>query len=350
MTTAAAAAAPKVSSSLPTAARKQVKDANRLIAELNAKPGDPPPGETPAGDPPPGDLPVVQIAAPPAGSVPAAPVEDTFKHKYNTLKGKYDREVAEANARAADTQAILNKVLTDAAMRQAAPAPAAPAAPVKPEDRFRAMGVTDKEVSDYGVELLDLMERMSNATSGTEIRRLQAEITQLKSNVGTVGNVMATDARQKVFDALFRDVGQQWVDINNSEEFLAWLRDVDVFSGTSKLDGLADAFKKHDAARVVAIFKAYIGKTPTGSTSQRPAVVAETLIAPGAARGGTGEAPGATGGKIWSEQEITDFYQRARKGKVPTDEYAATTAEISRAAAEGRIRVSRSTQHHINNG
>ena len=350
----------KAPSNVPAAARRQVKEANRLIAELNSKPGEIPDGVRATADAPPensdpSNIPVVNIdpnAAPAAPAATAQPVgsePDDFEHKYKVLQGKYNREVTDLRARADAQEALLTRVMAEQSRMPAPVAP--PPAPVKPEDRFKALGVTEKELADYGNELVDLVDRVSTNATMAEIRQLRQDIQALKANAATVGTVVAETAQQKVFDALFRDVGQQWVQINTSDEFLAWLADVDVFSGTSKLVGLQNAFKNNDAARVVAIFRAYVdGKTPAGSTSQGPAVSRETLIAPGAARGSTGEAPGATGGKIWSEADIRDFYQRARKGKIPADEYAATEAEINRAMGENRIRVDRSSQHHLNNG
>jgi hypothetical protein len=345
--TAPAAAAP--ASLIPTAARKQVKEANRLIAELNSKPGDAPP----AGETGPDGLPSVTVTPPvhakPARAAAAETPPEDFEAKYKVLQGKYNAETAEMRRQIQETQGLLQQVVTAQSVAKAT-APAAPAAPLKPEERFRSMGVSDKELADYGVELVDLMERVANATSGAELQRLRKEVSDLKGNVQNVGTVVAQSAQDKVYAALFQQVGPEWPAINESPEFLAWLEDVDVFSGTTKLAGLQHAFRTNDATRVVAIFKAFVsGKTLAGSTSQGPAVARETLIAPGSARGGTGEAPGSTDGRIWSEGEIRDFHQRVRKGKIPVDEAAAIEAEIHRAMLENRIRLDRSSQHHLNN-
>lgn len=355
-----------MSTNVPAAARRQINAANRMISELNAKPGqtpapmsaadDTPP--SPAVAPPPGTIGEVQLVPPPAVTAaqpaPAAaqPAED-FQAKYNSLKGKYNKEIAQANAVAAEErrradaqQAILERLLTQNAQPAAA---AAPPAPAKPEDQFKALGVTDKELADYGPEFFDLVKRVSNgavAATQQDLNRVTQELNRLKGNVEAIVPAVVKTSQQAVFDELFRQIGPQWVAINNDDEFLAWLDGVDVFSGTSRMNGLQNAFKNNDATRVVAIFKAYVdGKTPTGSTARTPQVDAATLVAPGAARGGAGEAPGATDGRIWAEQEITDFYQRVRKGKVPVDVAATTEAEIVRALTEGRVRPARSEIH-----
>lgn len=349
-------AAPVLSSHLPAAARKQVKAANKLIAELNAPPGavvDPPAA---AAAP---VLPEVNLDAPagaqPAGSAPVGDPAPNYEQMYRSLQGKYNKEVAEVQSDNAETQRMLARAITENATAAAAASVRATAPPpvvVKAEDRFKAIGVTDKEIEEYGTEMMDIVERIANARTTAEIGEFKRELAELKKSMGTVTTVVAQDAQQKIYDALFREVGQNWPEINASAEFLAWLRDVDVFSGTSRNTSLQVAFKNHDAARVVAIFKAYVGgKTltaPTPPTPRQPAVERGTLVAPGAARGGDGEAPGATDGKIWSEEEIQDFYQRARKRKVVGEEYTNTQAEIVRAIAEGRVRPTKHSQHHLN--
>ena len=350
-------------SNVPAAARRQINAANRMINELNAKPGQVPAGASPADDtaPPaaaPAGIAEVNLTAapattastvPPPAATNAQPAED-FQAKYKSLRGKYDKEIAEARQQAAEAnrtlaaqQAILEKVLSNVS------APTATSAPARAEDQFTKLGVTEKEVADYGPEFLDLVKRVANgATADTQatLNRVTQELNRLKGNVDAIVPAVVKSSQQAVFDELFRVIGPQWVAINNDDEFLAWLGDVDVFSGVSRMTGLQQAFGNNDAARVVAIFKAYVdGKTLTGSTARTPAVDAATLVAPGASRGGAGEAPGATDGKIWSEQEITDFYQRARKGKVPVDVYASTEAEIVRAMTEGRVRPARADIH-----
>lgn len=365
------AAAPS-SSHLPPAARKQVKEANRLIAELHAPPQAvaAPPGADPAN---PEGLPSVTIATPPAAAAPAAtqpappaadpsaaapgevpvatspPAADPYEARYKSLKGKYDkteREMAELRGRFGALEEM-NRTLLEAASRP--PTGAQPPAPMKPEEQFRALGITDKEITDYGPELLDVVARVARNLSAGELQALRNEVAQLKQNVGNVSKTVGQNAADRVYAELNAKVGPEWVAINSSDEFLAWLQEPDVFSGSRRLEGLQNAFQAADAARVVAIFKAYQGKTPTGSTSQPdpPAISRETLIAPGQGRGGAGEAPGATGGKIWSEQEISDFYQRARKGRISPADHATTEQEIVRAIAEGRVRASR-PNHHSN--
>jgi hypothetical protein len=346
-------AAPVVNSNLPAAARRQVKEANKLLAELNAKPvATAPPAAAPAPDAPAADpkFPTVDLASGhvetsdvPAGTTQVPELEQA-NQRYKSLQGKFnkgERDRIELEARLAAAQDT-NRVLLEAAQAR----PAAPVAPPKPEDQFLALGVTQQEITDYGPELMSIVARVARNMSAGELQGLKTEVAELKRGMSNVGTVVAQNAQQKVYDALNAAFGEKWPVVNNSEEFLAWCQEADVFSGQQRLIGLQDAFRRADAARVVAIFRAYIeGNTSQGPTSRQPQVARETLVAPAQGRGGAGETPGSTGGKVWSDKEIEDFYQRARKGKIPKDEYEATQAEIYRAAAEGRVR---SSGHNLN--
>lgn len=349
---------PAVSSHLPAAARKQVKAANDLIASLNAPPGGTPPaGAAPAAAAPNGAAPPLPEVTIVAGATPtpaaAAPPEPTpaeqEAERSRRLEGKLNqtqRENAELRGRIEAAEQT-TRALIEAAQRGPA-APAATPAPLKPEDQFRALGVTDQEITDYGAELIGIVSRVARNMSASEITNLKTEVAELKRNMGTVGSVLQKNSEQSVHEALNDAFGDKWDVANKSDEFLAWCNGVDVFSGTRRLDSLQIAFKKGDAARVVAIFKAYFdGNTSSGPPSRQAPVARETLVAPAPGRGSAGEPPGSSDGKVWSEQEITDFYQRARKGKVPKDEYDTTEREIHLAISQGRVRVAK-PQHHLN--
>ncbi len=357
-----------LSTNLPMAARKQVREADRIIAELNtppaqgAPPAEPAPPAPPTppdpilpnvGEPlPPDAQPVNPAAAPAAAQQPGESNED-YKKRYDVLQGKYNKELGQMrqqlNQQAqqnSQLQAQLNQVLTAQAVAAAAP----PAAPVPPEARFAGI-VSDKEREEYGTELIDMVARIAAATGAPEVQKLRQDVDGIRTTVGNVAQHTAEQARQDVYDSLHRDIGDKWVEINNSDEFVAWLQGTDVFSGASRHSALTQAFETNNAPRVVGIFKAYIdGNTAPGSTSRTPAVARETLIAPAPGQGGNGAAPGATGGRIWSEQEITDFYHRAQRKRIPEAEYVATQKEISKALAEGRVRPNRPDQHLLNNG
>lgn len=345
--------APEIPSNLPMAARKQVKAANQLIAELNAPPGAATPNLTAATRP--GFVPASDPAAPPATPAPTAapvvapPAEDPVKaleHKFNVLAGKYNAETSRMMGTIEQLRADNERLL------QVARTGATPAAAPRPEDQFDLSSVTPKEREEFGEELVQLMARIAKANSSTEVRTLQAEINRLKGSVQSTVAIGAETRMEKVWNQL--DAwNADWRVINNSQQFVDWLGNIDIMSGRPRQEGLTAAFETGNGSRVVSIFKRFVEEDssfrptapvvpPTGQVDQA------TLVAPSAPRGDGGGAPNGSSGKIWSEQEIDDFYSRVQRGRITPEEKLSTEKDIMAAVAAGRV-VPRRDERHLAN-
>lgn len=342
-------------SNIPLAARKQIKEANRLIQELNAKPGEVVPNLTAASRPgfvaappsataPPSTAPVA--AAPSAAAVPV--VEDPLKiaeHKYSVLAGKYNSEIARVTGRAeqlaADNAVLLSRL-------QAQPAPPAPA---RVEDRFDLTVVTPKEREEFGEELVQMMARIAKANSGAEVDRLSREIASMRGQVQQTQQIGVESRREKIWAQLDAKI-PDWRVINNSQQFVDWLQNIDIMSGRPRQEGLSQAFEAGDGSRVVGIFSRFVqedsSSRPTPDAPAAALVDQGTLVAPAAGRGGSQEAPNGSSGKIWSEQEINDFYSRVQRGRIGSEEKKALEAEIMAAVTSGRVVPTRNDSHLAN--
>jgi hypothetical protein len=349
-------------SNLPPAIRKQVADANALIAQLNAKPGEIPagtevqvmPGSETPGTMPTGQQTRWQPAHPTATAQPhghpdqppppptAATEIEPWEARYRTLQGKYDAEVRMTREILASQQQTMDKLITD---RQSAVAPP-PAPPQDPAEFLRSLGVTDKELEDYG-EVLPIMARMAQNMIKPTAAKLERELQKTKEAAGTVAQAQMKTGQQSLLATLQSRV-PDWAAINEDQNFLAWLDQLDLFSGTSRRGSLEAAFQNLDTARVVGIFEKFVQEDSDRRSTSGPTIDPQTLIAPGVPRGGAAEAPGGASGKrILSESEIKDFYSRVRRKQISAEQYAAFSAEIAAATAEGRIRPDR-RDHHTN--
>jgi hypothetical protein len=353
---------------LPPAIRKQVSDANALIAQLNAKPGEIPagtevqvmpgsetPGTMPTGQPTrwspatpapaattgvPDQQPPRAAAAPPPP--PAAMTEiEPWEARYRSLKGKYDAEIAMTREIVASQQATMDKLITE---RQSSLTPPAPEKEQDPAEFLRSLGVSDKEIEDYG-EVLPIMAKMAQNMIKPTAAKLERELARTREAAGTVAKAQMKSGQDSLLATLQARV-PDWAAINEDQNFLAWLDQVDIFSGSSRREALTAAFQNLDTARVVAIFERFVQEDSARRSTSGPQVDPQTLIAPGVPRGGAAEAPGgATGKRILSEGEIKDFYSRVRRKQVSTEQYAAFSAEIAAATVEGRIRPDRADHH-----
>jgi hypothetical protein len=343
---------------LPAGVRAQVEEANRLIAELNAPPagapGNPGSSGTPGSPGTPGtvsspgnpglrpDL-AARAAPPPPPPVPDAEERArTAEARYATLQGKYNAETAAMRSQLEQTNQLVGQLLE----RQApAAAPAAPASQQTPEDYLKSIGATDQDIKDYG-ELLPIIVRLAQNMYRPTIDKLQGEIQQLRGAANTNSQQLAVTRRESIFQAL--DVAvPAWRAINESTEFLDWLKVHDIFAGVSRQVALSSAFKNLDQARVVAIFEAYAREYPElARAPNAPIVDPGTLLAPETRGDQPPAAPEGSGSKkIWSEAEIRNFYTRVRKKQVSKEAYQQFQAEIAQATAEGRVRPDRVDFH-----
>lgn len=319
-----------ISAHVPMAARKHIKEGERLFKEAN----------TPAAAAPAAPAPTAQpVVATPA---PAAPQEDPVKlieHKYNVLAGKYNAETNRLMGQVQALQTQLNE-------RAAAP----PAAPARAEDRFDTSMVTPKEREEYGAELVDMMARIAKANSAGEVATLKQELNQMRGQVQQTAKAAAGGAMERIWSQLDASISN-WRTLNISQQFVDWLQVLDVMSGQSRQTGLTQAFESGDGPRVVGIFKRFVEEdSQARSTPAAPAPQLDqgTLIAPGSPRGSGGEAPNGTNKRMFSEQEIDDFYSRVQRGRIGADEKKALEAELQEAVRDGRV-IPRHDTRHLSN-
>lgn len=373
--TAVAQVSPK--SNLPPAARRQVEAANQLIAQLNAKPGEIPPGtevqvmpnseqpgSNPTGQrqqwqpasssiapPPPTGVPdQPAAAAPPPPPTPQqlqAPPDEgaVYEQRYRVLQGKYDAEMRAMREIVQTQQLTMDKLMQQRASTVAPP----PEPPQSPEDYLRSLGVTEKEITDYG-ELLPIVVKLAQNMIRPTAAKLEAELTRTQQVATQTNAALVGDRQRALFASLdsHPKIGKVWRVLNDDTDFLAWLDQFDILSGVSRRNLMTDAFQKLDSARIAAIFETYVREDSARRSTSGPTVDPNTLIAPGQPRGGAAEAPGgATGKRMLSEQEIANFYSRVRRKQVSQEEYAKFSQEIADATAEGRI-VPQTHDHHTN--
>lgn len=327
-------------SATPRAVRRQAAEADRLLKELSAKPGEPVAPETPAAPPaptdnmqPPTDNMQPAAATPPAPApAPAAPAEpqEDFRQKYSTLKGKYDKEMAEMRVMVAEQAEQIRSL--EQLVEQATASRPAQSFSKAPESKL----IKPEEEDEYGKEFFDVVGRRAREILEAELAPLREK---LQRNETREVKLTEEQKRINVQTALDEHV-PNWGQLNTDPRFLAWLAERDVFSGEVKQVLLTKAFKDGDAARVVGFFKAFQEDSVGTSTpaARTPSVDPGTLVAPGTPKGGFGPMDAPGGARVWTQAEISEFYTNVRRGKVPADRKAQIEAEIIRAAAEGRVR------------
>lgn len=337
---------------LPKAAQRQLEKAEKLHAEAynEGNPDDAPKGDTEevvdlrevpkaaAGDN--GETTSAE-AQPAPEQVAEGGSDDTWEHKYKVLQGKYNAEVPRLkqandalNGRVAEMESQMTALA--AQMAESTTAPIEPASHLTPE-----------EIADYGDDMIAVVKKAAREEFEPQVASLQSENEQLRSLLGGMQQQSAHSARDTMLQTLDREesIGN-WREINGHADFLAWLENVDPYSGQKKLDMLRQAFESNNTSRVMSFFKGFLNEnaaytpTPTPSTAE-PQVNLDTLVAPGrATEGGENRAQeGAPSGRIWTGANIAEFYRDVNRGVYRNNPAGQqqTEADIFLAQSEGRI-------------
>jgi len=336
---------------LPTAVQKQVDEADRLIADLN-KPAEP------AAEPAPNPPAPVSAVTPPVTPPAADPVVDKegWQHQYNVLQGKYNAEVPRLTRKTQQQEQMLRDLTTRLDNTQTLLASLNPgqtakmsAAPASPPQRL----VKDEEVQAFGPDLIDVMRRISkeeNAAKDQEIADLRQQLVGLGKTVETSSQVAARTAEERVIAMLDEQV-PDWRVQNEDAGYLNWLEEHDIFGGNVRGVLLSQAFRAHDASRVVAFFKGYLNEnallaappTPAPETPTPEALALEGLVAPGDPKSGpNGGAPeGNAGKRIWNQSDAQQLYAQinefTKKGKPAPKELQSLEVDLIKAQREGRL-------------
>ena len=356
-------------SALPKAVRAQVEKSNALAKQYYESLNQPPSGDTPPAGEPPATPPAASgepPATPPAGEPPATPPAATppqegWEQKYKVLQGKYNAEVPRLQKRVQDQDeqlrsfqsqltATQNLLASFSAQRESAPAQSQPATPPAP-----AKLVKDEEVKEFGADLIDVMRRVvreEQASLLPEIDRRVAPVAQRVDQVAQVthqvGARVARSDQQTVLALLDQSV-PNWREVNEDPGFLEWLAQVDPYAGRERGDLLQQAYKAHDGPRVVAFFNGYLKEhaAVTPPPAPKPAAAApapqrtlEQLVAPGTPKTGAASTQDGSGKRVWSRQEIGQFYADVQAGrfKGTAEQKKQIEADIFAAQRENRIR------------
>ena len=316
---------------LPKAIQQQVDDADAFVAQLNGQPPvgdtDPKPDPEPNTDPEPQPQPVSQEPQP--SPIPDVS-EETWQAKFFTLKGKYDAEVPRLHSQMRELNTQVQTLLAETAARAAKPTP---------EPTPAKTLITEQDKEAFGSDLLDLIDRATESKiSGFRDReaQLQAEIAELKGKLGNVTERQVVSDKDRFISALAAQV-PDWEALNVDQGFLTWLAEVDPVYGLPRQAALNSAYDAFDAGRTAAIFKQYKAMV----TPAQPATPNRDLqrqVAPTRSRSTAAPATSSAEKKIYSQQEISNFYNDWMKGHLNSAEAEQMEREIHAAINEGRVR------------
>lgn len=327
---------------LPKAVQQQLEEADRIAAELGGEKTGEDSSETNPNnqqsdqnvdqnlqqDPPPNDQPPNNTVS--QETKPTDVPDEKWAHKYHTLKGMYDAEVPRLHSQVREMQTKMEQLLADKAQVEARVAEAPKASSL----------ITDEDKEAFGPDLIDLIERATEAKVATlksSEAQLKEEIKQLKGQLGNVEERQVVSDKDRFLAALTQQV-PDWESLNVNQGFLDWLQDVDPVYGIPKHVALTNAYENGDVARVANIFKTYKQLvTPAAPQAKSNQQELQRQVAPTRTR--SASQPGDNQDKpMFNNKDIEKFYSDWRRGYYTDEEAAQMEKQIHAAIAEGRVR------------
>ena len=243
--------------------------------------------------------------------------------KFKVLQGKYNAEVPRLHQEIRD---MTSQMTTLQAQLDTTPAPV-----VKD---LEATDLNIEDYAEYGAEFETLAKMVKTLTS--QVETLNTENTSLKQSVD---NVEVTQSNT-VSDSFWRSLEEavpDWETINSNPDFVQWLQEVDVVSGTTRQTHLNDASETLNARKTISIFKLFNDSVAeeSNNNNQRNTNIArqaqpDSVDTPG---------PVSQTKRLYTRKEIKEFYKDVSNGKWKghEQEQAKVEADIFAAPQEGRI-------------
>jgi len=340
---------------------------DEMFKQVKPKPSEEPPqpAETPPVEPPKeGELPKEKLVTEPPVEEPAEvpPAEpkkkEDFKHKYNVLKGKYDKEVPRAHSevREAKDRAI---VLEDEAARLRARVAELEVA--KPKEEVKEQKPITLEELEKDPEIAYAKEnfpdvykafaKMFKAVgTGSVDTALKGRVEKIEAEVKNVAESTARTSMQ-TFHGYLDDNVEGWREVNRDPKFKEWLSAEDRYTGKPKMALIQDAIGRLDGPTVSAFFEDFAKENTI--PREEPVVDTENTLEPKPnaepvrpknivpPKGKPPVPPKRPDAEnIITTEYITDFYDKVRRGSYVgrEDEKRSEEKKIEQAVVEGKVK------------
>lgn len=243
----------------------------------------------------------------------SAPSED-WQQKYRTLQGKYDSEVPRL------TQQLRELSAQTTSLQQLLANLNAPSTPQQGQPTQKL--VTDKDVTEYGMDTIDLVRRVTREELAPLIARFEQQLSHVSTRMGDQVQQVSTRQHLTAEQTFFMQLGQtvpNWRETNANPQFRAWLAEVDPLTGINRQTYLDDARQHLDVSRVASIFAKWRSEAGGAPASQparvNPASELETQISPGRSRAEATPVTATTQTKRqWTRDDVSKFYNDVRRG------------------------------------
>ncbi len=189
-------------------------------------------------------------------TTPEAPQREDWKQKYLVLKGKYDAEVPRLQDEVKNLTLQVQKLLDQNTTIMSK---------LKETETVKVPDFNNVDLNEFKEEYPEIYKAM-NVYFNNTVAKYEAKIKELEEKLENTSKMTETAVKQDFYLHLERLV-PDWETINSNPEFVAWVNEIDPFTGYKRYDLLMNAFNNSDAKRVSAFFNKF--KEEKGISSQK---------------------------------------------------------------------------------
>ena len=240
-----------------------------------------------------------------------------WKSRFEIIQGKYNAEVPTLHQRIRELEQQLAQQVDSLSADTAA---------------GRVAQQLENELTDDELELIgpDLAGVIRKMVSGRQQSGDNAELEKVKQDLEMLKQEQQQDIQAQFWADLNATV-PDWQATQANPAAQQWLATVDPMAGKSRDALLKDAASGLDSYRVINIFRELKNHIQSGGQQQNQ--IPAHKVQPAASR--TTGAPKQE--KIWTRQEINDFYRDKMKGVYKPEQAEALEKDLIAAVNEGRI-------------
>lgn len=331
--------------SLPKQVRQQIAEAQRIEGELRAA-APVPVAEGALATPQPSPAPQPAAAAPAPASAPQPDQKyEELAQQYRTLQGIHRTLVrtngeqqsrmqglqAQHEQLSAEVEQLRKQLVTAAAV--------SPANTVAP--------ITEAEIKEFGPDLINVIERKAREVAApltqalneanAKLEKHVARNAELERQLNGVTNTQAKNATE-AFETRMRALVPNINVLNYDSKFLSWLSQADPLDARRRTlqERLNEAVETGDAEAAANFFRAYetlVAQAAAAAPKPNANLAAQAQPASRAAP----DSQQQPVGKVWTQLEISAFYDGVTRGRYSPQEKTRIEKEIYKAQQDNRI-------------
>ena len=328
---------------LPAAVQRQNEEADRLMKEQKDASQTAVTGEDETGNtavlPASTDLatPAVDPSIAPIQQQTARSIEGDFKHKFDVLSGKYNKEVREVSEMNRQNNVLIANQNSLIQQMQNRIADLESAKIVTPAQTPAELSASENLLKEEYPDIWEANQAMKTELQ-QKIQALEGRIEQVGGQAQSISQDTMASKKGKYLESL-NTLVPTWRDVLHSEGFLSFADEIEPLSGASYRNLMVDAEGKLDAARIASIYKTFMSRTPLAQGQERKKDLAEFVVPFN--EGGASKIPGQTDteNEVFTTSAVTNFYNKQALGKLGMnkDDAMKFEARILKARAENRI-------------